>query len=127
AGVRVGLREAGLVEGRDYVATVRNAQGDMATVNSLIDAAITERSDLLITFSTPTLQAALQRARRVPIVFNYLASPIAAGAGPRRPTRTPCRRRGLLSGPPPARPAPAAPAGVSPRPAAAPRSACGRR
>ena len=80
-GVLSGLREAGLVEGRDYVTTVRNAQGDMATVSSLIDAALVERTDLLITFSTPTLQAALQRARHVPIVFNYLASPIAAGAG----------------------------------------------
>ena len=80
-GVLAGLREAGLVEGRDYVTTIRNAQGDMATVNSLIDAALVERTDLLITFSTPTLQAALARARNVPIVFNYLASPIAAGAG----------------------------------------------
>jgi ABC-type uncharacterized transport system substrate-binding protein len=80
-GVMAGLREAGLVKGRDYVTTVRNAQGDMATVSGLIDAAIVERTDLLITFSTPTLQAALQRARNVPIVFNYLASAIAAGAG----------------------------------------------
>ncbi len=80
-GVLAGLREAGLVEGRDYVTTVRNAQGDMVTVNSLIDAALVEGTDLLITFSTPTLQAALARARTVPIVFNYLASPIAAGAG----------------------------------------------
>ena len=80
-GVLAGLREAGLVEGRDYVTTIRNAQGDMATVSSLIDAALVERTDLLITFSTPTLQAALARARNVPIVFNYLASPIAAGAG----------------------------------------------
>jgi ABC-type uncharacterized transport system substrate-binding protein len=80
-GVLAGLREAGLVEGRDYVTTIRNAQGDMATVSSLIDAALVERTDLLITFSTPTLQAALARARAVPIVFNYLASPIAAGAG----------------------------------------------
>jgi ABC-type uncharacterized transport system substrate-binding protein len=80
-GVLAGLTEAGLVEGRDYVKTVRNAQGDMATVSSLIDAAVVDQADLLITFSTPTLQAALQRARRVPIVFTYLASPIAAGAG----------------------------------------------
>ena len=33
----------------------------MATVNSLVDAAITEGADLLITLSTPTLQAALKR------------------------------------------------------------------
>ena len=34
AGVLAGLRESGLVEGRDYVVTMRNAQGDMATVNA---------------------------------------------------------------------------------------------
>jgi ABC-type uncharacterized transport system substrate-binding protein len=80
-GVKAGFREAGLVEGRDYVSTTRNAQGDMATINTLVDAALAEKSDLLLTFSTPVLQAALQRARGVPIVFNYLASPEAAGAG----------------------------------------------
>ena len=81
AGVRAGLREAGLKEGRDYVVDVRNAQGDMATVNSLVDAAITEGADLLITLSTPTLQAALKRAAGKPIVFTYLANAVAAGAG----------------------------------------------
>ena len=81
AGVMAGFRESGLVEGRDYVITVRNAQGDMATVSTLIDAALGERADLLVTFSTPTLQAALQRARHVPIVFTYVSSPQAAGAG----------------------------------------------
>ncbi len=80
-GVKEGFREAGLVEGRDYVSTTRNAQGDMATINTLVDAALAERSDLLLTFSTPSLQAAMQRARNIPIVFNYLASPQAAGAG----------------------------------------------
>jgi ABC-type uncharacterized transport system substrate-binding protein len=80
-GVRAGLKESGLNEGRDYVVDVRNAQGDMATVNSLADAAITEGADLLITLSTPTLQAALKRAAGKPIVFTYLANAVAAGAG----------------------------------------------
>jgi ABC-type uncharacterized transport system substrate-binding protein len=80
-GVLAGLREAGLVDGRDYRVRMRNANGDMATVNGLIDAAITEGTDLLVTFSTPTLQAALQRAGRVPVVFTYVANPIIAGAG----------------------------------------------
>ena len=80
-GVLKGLEDAGLVEGRDYESMVRNAQGDMATVSSLIDAAVTDRADLLITFSTPTLQAALQRAKSVPVVFNYVADAVAAGAG----------------------------------------------
>ena len=79
-GVLDGLKETGLVDGRDYKYTIKNAQGDMATVSALIDAASTD-SDLLITFSTPTLQAALQRVKRLPIVFNYLANPFVAGAG----------------------------------------------
>jgi ABC-type uncharacterized transport system substrate-binding protein len=80
-GVLDGLRDAGLVEGRDYRVRTRNANGDMATVNGLIDAAITEGSDLLVTFSTPTLQAALQRAGRLPVVFTYVANALIAGAG----------------------------------------------
>jgi putative ABC transport system substrate-binding protein len=80
-GVRDGLRASGLVEGRDYDVGVRNAQGDMATVSALVDAAVVERADLIVTFSTPTLQAALGRARGVPVVFTYVASPVAAGAG----------------------------------------------
>jgi ABC-type uncharacterized transport system substrate-binding protein len=80
-GVLSGLRTSGLVEGRDYSVRIRNAQGDMATMNSLVDAAIIDRSDLLITFSTPTLQAAIQRSQGVPVVFNYVASAVWAGAG----------------------------------------------
>ncbi len=81
-GVLEGLRSSGLVEGHDYETKVVNAQGDMATVSALIDAAVSDRADLLITFSTPTLQAAIRRAPpSLPIVFTYVASALAAGAG----------------------------------------------
>lgn len=80
-GVREGLKEAGFVEGRDYDIRVRNAQGDMATVSAMIDAALSEGSDLLLTFSTPSLQAAIRRTSDVPIVFTLVANAVAAGAG----------------------------------------------
>ena len=81
-GILKGLEETKLVPGRDYEIKIRNAQGDMATVNALVDASLSEGADLLITLSTPTLQAAIQRAQqRIPIVFTYVASAIAAGAG----------------------------------------------
>jgi ABC-type uncharacterized transport system substrate-binding protein len=80
-GVLEGLREAGLIDGHDFAKTVRNAQGDMATVSAMIDAAVSENADLIVTFSTATLQAALQRAKRIPVVFAYVADPVAAGAG----------------------------------------------
>jgi putative tryptophan/tyrosine transport system substrate-binding protein len=79
--VRAGLRESGLVEGRDYETKAANAQGDMATVSALLDAALSENADLLITLSSPTLQAAIRKTRTVPIVFCYVASGEAAGAG----------------------------------------------
>lgn len=80
-GVLEGLRESGLEAGRDYEVKILNAQGDMATVSALIDSAVTSGADLLITFSTPTLQAALRRAQNVPVVFNYVADGLKAGAG----------------------------------------------
>ena len=81
AGVLAGLKEAGLEPGRDFEYTVRNAQGDMATVTGLIDAAIGDGADMLVTFSTPTLQAAIQRTKTIPIVFTYVANAFSVGAG----------------------------------------------
>jgi ABC-type uncharacterized transport system substrate-binding protein len=80
-GIRDGLKESGLVEGRDYTLKVRNAQGDMVTLSTIMDAAISEGADLLMTMSTATLQAALNRAGNRPVVFTLVASAISAGAG----------------------------------------------
>ena len=80
-GIVDGLRESGLVEGRDFEMTIRNAQGDMPTLNALVDAALTAKADLLMTLSTPTLQVTIRKAPQLPIVFTYLADPVSAGAG----------------------------------------------
>ena len=80
-GIRAGLQRSGLVEGRDYTVRLRNAQGDMPTLSTLVDTAQSDGADLLVTLSTPTLQAALQRARTLPIVFTFVADAVAAGAG----------------------------------------------
>ncbi|MBI5367331.1 MAG: ABC transporter substrate-binding protein [Planctomycetes bacterium] len=80
-GLRDGLAAQGLAPDRDYTLVVRNAQGDMPTLGTLVDAALTDGADLLLTLSTPTLQAALRRVHDRPIVFTYCASGVAAGAG----------------------------------------------
>lgn len=80
-GIRAGLAEAGLAEGRDVELRIRNAQGDMPTLSTLVDAAISDGTDLVMTLSTPTLQAALRRATDVPVVFTFVADAVAAGAG----------------------------------------------
>ncbi len=80
-GLLTGLRESGLLEGRDYEVTIRNAQGDMGTLNSLVDAALTEGADLLIPLSTVALQVTVNRVHDLPIVFTLVANGVVAGAG----------------------------------------------
>lgn len=80
-GIHQGLDESGLVAGRDYALTTTSAQGDMATLVSILDGLAGDGTDLLLTLSTPTLQAAVQRVRHMPIVFTFVANPLLAGAG----------------------------------------------
>jgi ABC-type uncharacterized transport system substrate-binding protein len=81
AGVMEGLEEAGLEQGRDLALKIRSAQGDMTALNTIMDAAATENTDLVITLSTPTLQAAIRRMKRTSVVFTHVADPFTAGAG----------------------------------------------
>ena len=78
-GLRDGLKQAGLVEGRDYELKVANAQGDMTSLHGMVEAALADRADLLLTISTQALQSAVQRTRGTPIVFTMVANPFAAG------------------------------------------------
>src|SRR5262249_54401620 len=80
-GILAGFEKAGLKPGRDLEVRVRNAQGDMATLSTMIDAAVSDRSDLLLVCTTPALQAALRRAGNRNVVFSLVANPVIAGAG----------------------------------------------
>ncbi len=78
-GLRDGLKNAGVMEGRDYELKVANAQGDMTSLQGMVESALADRADLLLTISTQALQSAVQRARDTPIVFTMVANPFAAG------------------------------------------------
>lgn len=80
-GVIEGFREAGLVEGKDFDLKHYNANGDIATLNSILDNVLAENYDVLIVSSTPTLQAAIKKIKKTPIVFTAVADPIIAGGG----------------------------------------------
>jgi ABC-type uncharacterized transport system substrate-binding protein len=79
--IKVGLRESDLEPGRDYELKISSAQGDLATLPNLIDAAIDAKARVIVTLQDATLEAAVHRAKSVPIVFNLLSDPFAAGAG----------------------------------------------
>jgi ABC-type uncharacterized transport system substrate-binding protein len=60
---------------------LRTAQGDIATLSSRVDAAVTDDTELIIACTTPALQVALRRGRGKPLVFTLVANPIVLGAG----------------------------------------------
>ena len=79
--IKVGLQEAGLEPDRDFVFTISSAQGDLATLPSLIDAALDAKADVIVALQDETLKAAVERVKNTPVVFNVLSDPFAAGAG----------------------------------------------
>ncbi len=81
-GLLDGLKQGGLVDGRDYVLRIYNAQGDMSTLSGIMNTIRTDQVDLLMVISTPTLQAALRQAgSETPVVFTGVGDGVRAGAG----------------------------------------------
>jgi putative tryptophan/tyrosine transport system substrate-binding protein len=79
--LRVGLSEEGLERGKDYEFKLSSAQGDLATLPSLLDAAVDQNAAVIVTLQDETLKAAVERIKDRPIVFDVLSDPFAAGAG----------------------------------------------
>jgi len=80
-GLEDGWKLAGLIPERNFTCKQRSAQGDMATLNSVFDAALSEGCDMFVVLSTPTLQTAVKKVKDVPVVFAFVANPMIAGAG----------------------------------------------
>ena len=78
-GVLQGLKESGLIEGKDYILKVRDAQGDMPTLTAMLDAAVSERVDMVYTITTPALQSAMQKIKTTPIIFTLALDPLLVG------------------------------------------------
>jgi ABC-type uncharacterized transport system substrate-binding protein len=75
------LKKLGLQEGRDYELKHRSAHGDMAVMNGIMDAALTDQPDLIITTATPALQTAVSKIKTIPVIFTTVADGVLAGAG----------------------------------------------
>jgi ABC-type uncharacterized transport system substrate-binding protein len=80
-GIIDGFSAYGMVRDQEYELQIANAQGDIAALNMMIDAAQNDRPDLIFVTSTPTLQVAAKKIKEIPVVFSVVADPIIAGAG----------------------------------------------
>lgn len=82
SGILRGLADAGLKENEHFTVSQRCAQGDMSVLPAIFAAVEQENPDVLVTLSTPTLQAAIKRVKTsIPIVFSLVSDPFVAGAG----------------------------------------------
>jgi ABC-type uncharacterized transport system substrate-binding protein len=79
--IKFGLGEAGLEEGRDYTLQMSSAQGDIATLPTLLQAAVDAKVAVIVALQDATLQVAVQQVKNTPVVFHLLADPFTAGAG----------------------------------------------
>ena len=68
-GITDGLTALGLVSKKDYNLTVSNAQGDIASLNMMLDAVVTDHPDLVFITSTPTLEAAVKKGPQARLDF----------------------------------------------------------
>ncbi|MCF8366775.1 MAG: ABC transporter substrate-binding protein, partial [Bacteroidales bacterium] len=81
-GLLDGIARAGLKSEIDFELKSYNAQGDMSTLSSIMSTIKSDRVDLLMVISTPTLQAAIRQAgEETKIVFTGVGDGVKAGAG----------------------------------------------
>ncbi|MEW6368676.1 MAG: ABC transporter substrate-binding protein [Acidobacteriota bacterium] len=78
------LKKMGRIQGRDFEIEVACAQGDMASLPALLTDAKDAEPDVILTTSTPTLQAAIRTVDSTPVLFAAVADAVLAGAGKTR-------------------------------------------
>jgi putative ABC transport system substrate-binding protein len=76
---RQGLREAGYVEGRNFVLEARFARGHPERLPGLVDEVIRQDVQVLVVVSTQTALAAKKATSTIPIVFASVFDPVGAG------------------------------------------------
>jgi putative ABC transport system substrate-binding protein len=81
-GVKDSLAKAGFVDGENLKIIEGNAQGDMATMNTIVQGFIDENVDLIVAITTPAAQTAYkltQDAGAPPVIYSGISNPYAAG------------------------------------------------
>jgi putative tryptophan/tyrosine transport system permease protein len=75
------MKKLGYEDKKNAVFYLDNANGDMATVNSILDKFLLEKIDIVLPISTGCTQAAINKIKDRPVVFATVANPFIIGAG----------------------------------------------
>ena len=77
--IRAGLRELGYVDGKNVTIEYRWAEGNMDRLKSMAGELVALKVDVLITYATVGVRAAMQSTKTVPIVVADAIDPVAQG------------------------------------------------
>ncbi|MCK8603161.1 ABC transporter substrate binding protein [Desulfoferrobacter suflitae] len=75
------LARLGYKNGDHCTIDLANANGDLPTVNTILDKFIQDGMDVIVPISTPCTQAAINKVKDRPVVFATVANPFIIGAG----------------------------------------------
>ncbi|MEE9911812.1 MAG: hypothetical protein K4571_08815 [Deltaproteobacteria bacterium] len=75
------MEKLGYVNGKNVTLYLENANGDMATVNTILDKFLHDRVDVVVPISTGCTQAAINKVKNKPVVFATVANPFLIGTG----------------------------------------------
>jgi putative tryptophan/tyrosine transport system substrate-binding protein len=76
---RQGLRELGYIEGENITVEYRFAGGEEGQLQQLMDEAVRLKPDIIVTGSTPSIQAARNATHTIPIVMAISQDPVRDG------------------------------------------------
>ena len=68
-------------EEKNCVIYLKDANGELPTVNTILDKFLLDRVDIVVPISTPCTQAAINKTKDRPVVFATVANPFIIGAG----------------------------------------------
>jgi len=74
-----GLSDAGFRIPEDVTVKRYSAQGEIAQLPAVVDAALAEQPDAIVTITTPALMAACPRVKTVPLIFAVASDPAVLG------------------------------------------------
>ncbi|MCG8514253.1 MAG: ABC transporter substrate-binding protein [Halanaerobiales bacterium] len=73
------LADHGFIKGQNVTYDYQNAQGDMATTNTIAQKFSWEEPDLILAIATPTAQAVANVIKDIPILITAVTDPVDAG------------------------------------------------
>ncbi len=75
------MKKLGYEDKKSAIIDLQNGNGEMATVNSILDKFVHDKTDIVVAISTGCTQAAINKIKNHPVVFATVANPFIIGAG----------------------------------------------